>query len=73
MKLIDETGRPCGPKARLQRRCIGCGTIFPVKNVMVSAVGLCAECSDQSPFGWRTVYDRERRIGRITSNLAPAR
>jgi len=73
MKLIDEPGRPCGVKARSLRRCIGCGAVFPVKNVMVSAVGLCAECSDQSPFGWRTVYDRECRIGRILSNLAPAR
>jgi hypothetical protein len=40
---------------------------------MVSAVGLCTDCSYQSPFGWRTVYDRERQIGQIPSNLAPAR
>jgi hypothetical protein len=40
---------------------------------MASTIGLCPECSLRSPYGWRTVYDRERQIGQIPANLAPAR
>jgi hypothetical protein len=40
---------------------------------MSSSMGLCPSCQAQSPGSWRTVYDRERRIGQIPPNLAPAR
>ncbi|MGH7840226.1 MAG: hypothetical protein ACREQT_01730 [Candidatus Binataceae bacterium] len=73
MKLTDEAGRPRGVKGRPQRRCIACGRVFLRRNVMVSTVGLCVECSYRSPFAWRTVYDRDLQIGQIPSNLAPAR
>jgi len=62
-----------GVKGRARQRCIGCGCVFPTTNVMASTIGLCPECSVRSPYGWRTIYDRERRIGQIPANLAPAR
>jgi hypothetical protein len=60
-------------KGRARQRCIGCGHVFPTAHVMASTIGLCSECSIRSPYGWRTVYDRERQIGQIPANLAPAR
>jgi hypothetical protein len=75
MKPTDEatSKRYRGLKGRTRQRCIGCGSVFSTGNVMTSTVGLCAECSFRSPCGWRTVYDRERRIGQIPANLAPVR
>ncbi|HZP45338.1 MAG TPA: hypothetical protein VFB15_06800 [Candidatus Binataceae bacterium] len=58
------------PNARVQQRCVGCGMLYAVANMMASSVGLCERCNGKSPFSWRTVYDRERRIGRIPANLA---
>lgn len=45
--------------------------------VLISAArrheGLCPSCvSDNSELGWRTVFDRERGIGRIPANLREA-
>lgn len=60
-------------KGRARQRCIGCSDVFPTTNVMASNIGLCRLCAEQSPYGWRTVYDRERQIGQIPANLAPAR
>jgi len=75
MKADDEHQHPTNrsAKGRARQRCIGCGHIFPTANVMASTIGLCPECSLRSPYGWRTVYDRERQIGQIPANLAPAR
>jgi hypothetical protein len=44
--------------------------LYAVANMMASSVGLCERCNGKSPFSWRTVYDRERRIGRIPATLA---
>ena len=75
MKADDENQQAAnrGAKGRARQRCIGCGHVFPTANVMASTIGLCPECSLRSPYGWRTVYDRERQIGQIPANLAPAR
>jgi len=75
MKTSNEALRrkPQTMRSRTRQRCIGCGALYPTTNVMSSTVGLCVQCSYRSPYGWRTVYDREQRIGDIPANLAPAR
>src|ERR1700736_4941096 len=65
--------RNTGDRGRICQRCIGCSRVFPTSNIMASKLGLCGECSSRSPYGWRTVYDRERKIGRIPAYLASAR
>jgi hypothetical protein len=33
-------------------------------------MGLCRDCQAKSPGSWRTIYDREKRIGQIPRNLS---
>lgn len=72
VKIVPRENGPLA-KTRARQRCIGCGARYPTNNVMASTIGLCRECNQRLPFGWRTVYDRERRMGRIPSNLASVR
>ena len=53
-------------------KCAFCRDRIPPADAMQTA-GVCKLCfSEIEEFGWRTVYDREQKVGQIPSNLRAA-
>jgi hypothetical protein len=53
-------------------KCAFCRDQIPLADAVQTA-GVCKLCvSEFEEFGWRTVYDREQKVGQIPSNLRAA-
>ena len=50
-------------------RCVFCKDRITLTDAMQNA-GVCRLCASEiAEFGWRTIYDREQKVGEIPPNL----
>lgn len=53
-------------------KCVFCRDPITLADAMQRA-GVCKLCASEiEQFGWRTIYDREQKIGQIPGNLRTA-